>query len=131
MNRFQKSFIIGVLLWMWLAVSMAEEVSREQIKGPRRAGAGYQEGCTGYFCRVDQLEEKLIYPSNTQVSLFVTLVKGDKFRLDAVKIKIDARTPCITFTLSKSWKPCRVAAYSAFIPAISDPANTLGGVANR
>jgi hypothetical protein len=33
----------------------------------------------------------LLYPSNTQVSLFVSMTQGDKFRLDAMEVKIDGK----------------------------------------
>lgn len=35
------------------------------------------------------LEEKLLYPSNTHVAVFVALASGETFRLDAVRIEID------------------------------------------
>lgn len=35
------------------------------------------------------LEERLLYPSNTQVAVFVSIEKGEDFRLDAVRIDID------------------------------------------
>ena len=38
---------------------------------------------------LSSLEEKLLYPSNTQVAVFVTLAKGDSIRLDSVQIQID------------------------------------------
>jgi hypothetical protein len=38
---------------------------------------------------LSNLEERLLYPSNTQVAVFVALEKEDDFRLDAVKIEID------------------------------------------
>jgi hypothetical protein len=38
-----------------------------------------------------QLEEKLLYPSGTQVAVFVTLAKGDTMRLDAVRLQIDGQ----------------------------------------
>ena len=38
---------------------------------------------------LNQLEEKLVYPSGTQVAVFVALAKGDQMRLDAVRIQID------------------------------------------
>ena len=38
---------------------------------------------------LSQLEERLLYPSNTQVSVFVSLSPQDPFRLDAVQIRID------------------------------------------
>jgi hypothetical protein len=36
-----------------------------------------------------QLEEKLLYPSGTQVAIFVELARGDTMRLDAVRLQID------------------------------------------
>jgi hypothetical protein len=36
-----------------------------------------------------QLEEKLLYPSDTQVSVFVALAEGDAVELDSVRIQID------------------------------------------
>jgi len=40
---------------------------------------------------MSQLEEKLLYPSGTQVAIFVSLAKGDQMRLDAVRLQIDGR----------------------------------------
>jgi len=36
-----------------------------------------------------QLEEKLLYPSDTQVAVFVSLADGDPLDLDSVRIQID------------------------------------------
>jgi hypothetical protein len=35
------------------------------------------------------LEERLLYPSNTQLAVFVSLASGETFRLDAVRLAID------------------------------------------
>ena len=40
---------------------------------------------------LSRLEEKLLYPSNTEVAVFVSIADGQKFRLDAMKIDIDGR----------------------------------------
>jgi hypothetical protein len=40
---------------------------------------------------LSRLEEKLLYPSGTQVSIFVSLGKGDQMRLDAVRLQIDGQ----------------------------------------
>jgi hypothetical protein len=40
---------------------------------------------------MNQLEEKLLYPSGTQVAIFVALAKGDQMRLDAVRLQIDGQ----------------------------------------
>ena len=38
---------------------------------------------------LNRLEEKLLYPSNTHVAVFVSLEEGEAFRLDSVQIQID------------------------------------------
>jgi hypothetical protein len=38
---------------------------------------------------LNQLEEKLLYPSGTQVAVFVALAKGNPMRLDSVRLRID------------------------------------------
>jgi len=40
---------------------------------------------------LSRLEEKLLYPSGTQVSVFIALAKGDQMRLDAVRLQIDGQ----------------------------------------
>jgi hypothetical protein len=40
---------------------------------------------------LNRLEEKLLYPSGTQVAIFVALTKGDQMRLDAVRLQIDGQ----------------------------------------
>jgi hypothetical protein len=40
---------------------------------------------------LNELEEKLLYPSGTQVAIFVALAKGDEMRLDAVRLEIDGQ----------------------------------------
>ena len=40
---------------------------------------------------MNQLEEKLLYPSGTQVAIFVAMAKGDELRLDAVRLQIDGQ----------------------------------------
>src|SRR5215468_8854781 len=45
----------------------------------------------GIAAELNQLEEKLLYPSGTQVAIFVALAKGDQMRLDAVRLQIDGQ----------------------------------------
>jgi hypothetical protein len=40
---------------------------------------------------LNRLEEKLLYPSETQVAIFISLAKGDQMRLDAVRLQIDGQ----------------------------------------
>jgi hypothetical protein len=71
--------------------SSAEEVSREQIQGLDEQIQEIKSDVLGIAAELSRLEEKLLYPSNTQVSLFVSLAPGAKFRLDAVEIQIDGK----------------------------------------
>lgn len=40
---------------------------------------------------LNNLEERLLFPSNTQVSVFVALAEDEEFRLDAVQVTIDGQ----------------------------------------
>jgi hypothetical protein len=40
---------------------------------------------------LNRLEEKLLYPSGTQASIFIALAKGEQMRLDAVRLQIDGQ----------------------------------------
>ena len=43
----------------------------------------------GIAAELGRLEERLLYPSNTQVVVFVSLAEGETLRLDSVQIQID------------------------------------------
>ena len=40
---------------------------------------------------LNRLEERLLYPSGTQVAIFVALGQGEQMRLDAVRLQIDGQ----------------------------------------
>lgn len=40
---------------------------------------------------LQRLEEKLLFPANTQVAVFVSMPKDKPFRLDSVKVEIDGK----------------------------------------
>jgi hypothetical protein len=43
----------------------------------------------GIAAELNRLEEKLLYPSNTQLAVFVSIAEGETFRLDSMQIDID------------------------------------------
>ena len=43
----------------------------------------------GIAAELGRLEEKLLYPSGTQVAIFVSLAEGEELRLDSVQVQID------------------------------------------
>lgn len=91
MKNFVRIAFLGLLISATSGVCTAEEVSREQIKGLDEQVQDIKTDVLAISTDLVQLEEKLLYPSNTQVSLFVSLVQGEKFRLDAMEIKIDGK----------------------------------------
>jgi hypothetical protein len=69
----------------------AEEVSKEQIKGLDEQVQEIKSDVLGIGAELNKLEEKLLYPSNTQVAVFASLVSGETFRLDSVEIQLDGK----------------------------------------
>jgi hypothetical protein len=91
MVRFFVATVVTLLTWLPPATGWAEEVSKEQIKGLDEQVQEIKTDALGIAAELNRLEEKLLYPSNTQVSLFISLAPGTKFRLDAVEIQIDGK----------------------------------------
>ncbi len=72
--------------------------SQEEIPSDQREMRGLDEqiqeiksDALRMSAELSQLEEKLLYPSGTQVAIFVALAKGDMMRLDAVRLQIDGQ----------------------------------------
>ncbi len=69
--------------------SQAAEVSREQIKGLDEQVQDIKKDVLQLTSKLSRLEEKLLFPSNTQVSLFVSIAGDEGFVLDSMQIKMD------------------------------------------
>ena len=73
------------------APDLARAGSKEQMQGLDEQVQEIKSDVLGIAAELDRLEEKLLYPSNTQVAVFVSLAEGEKFRLDSVQIQIDGQ----------------------------------------
>ncbi|MGB5883366.1 MAG: hypothetical protein WBD61_07170 [Desulfobulbales bacterium] len=83
-----------ILLISVLVFSMsanAQENYREQIKGLDEQVQEIKTDVLSIAEQLNQLEEKLLYPSNTQVAVFISMVGGETFRLDSVEIELDGK----------------------------------------
>ena len=76
----------------------AQKASQEAISAEQRQMRGLDEQIQDIksdslrmAAELSQLEEKLLYPSGTQIAIFVELAKGDAMRLDAVRLQIDGQ----------------------------------------
>jgi hypothetical protein len=83
--------IIGVSVLLLSFPAYGKEVSREQIKGLDEQVQEIKSDVLGIAAELNQLEEKLLYPSNTQVAVFVSLASGETFRLDSVEIQLGGK----------------------------------------
>jgi len=83
------TFVISVLVVCFAA--HGEEISRGQIKGLDEQVQEIKTDVLGIAAELSQLEEKLLYPSSTQVAVFVSLVRGATLRLDSVEIRLDGK----------------------------------------
>jgi len=82
-------FVIGLLVLSASFAAQAQEVSKEQIKGLDEQVQEIKGDVLSIAAELNQLEEKLLYPSNTEVAVFVSLAEGEKFRLDSVEIRLE------------------------------------------
>ena len=89
MSCWLKRIILGISMLVLGVTSYAQEISREQIKGLDEQVQEIKSDVLSIAAELNQLEEKLLYPSSTQVSVFVSLVSGENFRLDTAEIKLD------------------------------------------
>ena len=84
-----KGTILGISILVLSVAAYAQEVSREQIKGLDEQVQEIKSDVLSIATELNQLEEKLLYPSSTQVAVFVSLVSGETFRLDFAEIRLD------------------------------------------
>lgn len=88
-----------ILLWavvpMLMAVgcmqARAQDGYREQMKGLDEQVQEVKSDVLSISAELAQLEEKLLYPSDTHFAIFVQLAKGDTLRLDSVEVRVDGQ----------------------------------------
>jgi hypothetical protein len=64
---------------------------QEQMKGLDEQVQEIKSDVLDIAQELSRLEEKLLFPSGTQVAVFVELAPGDTMRLDAVRLSIDGK----------------------------------------
>jgi hypothetical protein len=81
----------NVLLGLQLVVSTvwAQDAARQEMRSLDEQVQEIKADVLGIARDLSLLEERLLYPSNTQVAVFVDLAAGETFRLDAVQLSID------------------------------------------
>lgn len=86
-----RTISLSLLLWLYSAPGWAQNSDRQQMKGLDEQVQEIKSDVLSIAAELSRLEEKLLYPSGTQVAVFVALAEGDPMRLDAVRIQIDGQ----------------------------------------
>jgi hypothetical protein len=93
-----RTLVVGVLFALALLFLLgitpgraAESNDRQQMQGLDEQVQEIKSDVLGIAAELGRLEEKLLYPSNTQVAVFVALAPQDQSRFDAVRIQIDGQ----------------------------------------
>jgi hypothetical protein len=86
-----KILVFAFLLCRGNLHGWAQQNNQQQMKGLDEEVQQIKSDVLGITAELNQLEEKLLYPSGTQVAVFIALAKGDQLRLDAVRLQIDGQ----------------------------------------
>lgn len=85
------TLLLALLFLLGATPSRAEGTERQQMKGLDEQVQEIKSDVLEIAAELARLEEKLLYPSNTQVAVFVALAPQDASRFDAVRIQIDGQ----------------------------------------
>jgi hypothetical protein len=71
------------------ALAGAQDLSRAELRSLDGQVQEIKSDVLNIASELNNLEERLLYPTNTQMSVFVEIAPEEEFRLDAVKITIN------------------------------------------
>ncbi|MFA0811935.1 hypothetical protein [Microbulbifer epialgicus] len=82
--------ILQVTILLLLAGTLcAQDVSRDDIRGLDEQIQDVKKDVIDLTTTLAQLEEKLLFPSNTQVAFFVSIADEQPFELESVEVKLN------------------------------------------
>lgn len=85
------ALVLSVLLCVGSTPGLAEQDDQQLMRGLDEQVQEIKSDVLGIAEELSLLEEKLLYPSGTQVAIFIALNPGDAMRLDAVQLQIDGQ----------------------------------------
>jgi hypothetical protein len=94
-NPIKNTFVVvslAVLLGLGGSRGWAEQKNdQKEMRGLDEQVQEVKSDVLAISSELSLLEEKLLYPSGTQVAVFVALAAGDTMRLDAVRLNVDGQ----------------------------------------
>jgi hypothetical protein len=89
MSKTLFSMLLTLLASFACPSGRATEASQTEMRSLDEQVQEIKSDVLSIAAELDQLEERLLFPSNTQVTIFLALGEGESFRLDAVQLGID------------------------------------------
>ena len=83
--------LVALLAFGLAATGSAQEISGKDMKSLDGQVQEIKSDVLDIASELSNLEERLLYPSGTQVSVFVSMADDEDFRLDAVQIEINGQ----------------------------------------
>lgn len=81
--------VIALLIASAIVSGLARAGSNEPLQSLDEQVQEIKSDVLGIAAELASLEERLLYPSDTQVAVFVSLAEGDTFQVDSVQIQLD------------------------------------------
>lgn len=91
MNRVTRAALFAGAAWLaWTAGAIsAQEPTTAEMRSLDEQVQEIKTDVLSIAAELNRLEEKLLYPSNTHLAIFVSIAQGETFRLDSMQINID------------------------------------------
>jgi len=91
MTKLTKVILLALAALLLGQAAGAEQPGREQLQGLDEQVQAIKSDVLSIAAELNLLEEKLLYPSQTEVAVFVALAAGETFRLDSIDLTLDGR----------------------------------------
>jgi len=89
MSRYNRTALLTLLTACLMGPAGAQELSGDNMKSLDGQVQEIKSDVLNIASELSNLEERLLYPSNTQLAIFIDVADHEDFRLDAVQIEID------------------------------------------
>jgi hypothetical protein len=84
-----RTFVLALLTAGLAVPGSAQDISGDELRSLDGQVQEIKSDVLDIASELSNLEERLLYPSNTQISVFVSMAEDETFRLDAIQIEID------------------------------------------
>ena len=89
MSKLMRRFLPSLLLCASVVSLNAQELSGGEMRSLDGQVQEIKSDVLSIASELSILEERLLYPSNTQIAVFVSIDKDEDFRLDAIELEIN------------------------------------------